>query len=138
MNEQGTLARPSTTSRRRGVQRRLSLADAESTTLSPAPVVEEGPPPPVRYRRPRKAGPIPKPTPAKPRRTPPPPVFHPLAYRSVVAAWSLESRERWGRRANDLEDTGLSWRAAETQAFVEVWNDLRRAGGFVDPDDHEG
>jgi hypothetical protein len=34
-------------------------------------------------------------------------------------------RERWGRRANALEESGLTWRDAETQAFVEVWN-LRR------------
>jgi hypothetical protein len=54
------------------------------------------------------------------------PVFHPLAYRSVVADWPVEWRERWGRRANDLEETGLSWRDAETQAFVEVWHQLRR------------
>ncbi|MFI5455050.1 MAG: hypothetical protein ACHRXM_06325 [Isosphaerales bacterium] len=53
------------------------------------------------------------------------PVFHPLAYRSVVADWPVEWREQWGRRANALEESGLSWRDAETQAFVEVWN-LRR------------
>ena len=137
MSELGTLVRPSSPSRRRGGQRRLGLTTAEPTTLSPVAVVEEGPPA-VRYRRPRKAGPLPRTESAKPDRTPPPPVFHPLAYRSVVAAWSLESRERWGRRANALEDTGLSWRDAETQAFVEVWNDLRRSGGFSDPDHHEG
>jgi hypothetical protein len=56
---------------------------------------------------------------------PPAPVFHPLAYRGVVADWPVEWRERWGRRANALEESGLSWRDAETQAFVEVWN-LRR------------
>jgi hypothetical protein len=55
----------------------------------------------------------------------PPPVFHPLAYRGVVANWPVEWRERWGRRANSLEENGLSWRDAETQAFVEVWNQLR-------------
>ena len=56
----------------------------------------------------------------------PPPIFHPLAYRGVVAEWSVEWRERWGRRANDLEESGLSWRDAETQAFIEVWTQLRR------------
>ncbi len=55
----------------------------------------------------------------------PPPIFHPLAYRGVVANWPVEWREQWGRRANDLEEGGLSWRDAETQAFVEVWNQLR-------------
>jgi hypothetical protein len=44
----------------------------------------------------------------------------------VVADWPIEWREQWGRRANDLEETGLSWRDAETQAFVEVWHQLRR------------
>jgi hypothetical protein len=48
-------------------------------------------------------------------------VFHPLAYRGVVAQWPVEWREQWGRRANEFEDSGLSWRDAETQAFVEVW-----------------
>ena len=55
----------------------------------------------------------------------PPPIFHPLAYRGVVANWPIEWREQWGRRANSLEESGLSWRDAETQAFVEVWNQLR-------------
>ena len=27
---------------------------------------------------------------------PPAPVFHPLAYRGVVAEWPVEWRERWG------------------------------------------
>jgi hypothetical protein len=55
----------------------------------------------------------------------PAPVFHPLAYRGVVAEWPVEWRERWGRRANELEEKGLSWRDAEAQAFVEVWNEVR-------------
>lgn len=57
--------------------------------------------------------------------TAPAPVFHPLAYRKVVAEWSIELRERWGHRANALEEGGLSWRDAETQAFIEVWNVAR-------------
>ena len=56
---------------------------------------------------------------------PPAPVFHPLAYRGVVAEWPVEWRERWGRRANELEEEGLSWRDAEAQAFVEVWAQVR-------------
>jgi len=55
----------------------------------------------------------------------PAPVFHPLAYRGVVAEWPVEWRERWGRRANALEESGLSWRDAEAQAFVEIWNEIR-------------
>jgi hypothetical protein len=52
-------------------------------------------------------------------------VFHPLAYRSVVANWPIDWREQWGRRANDLEETGLSWRDAEAKAFVEIWHKIR-------------
>ena len=54
-------------------------------------------------------------------------VFHPPAYRAVVATWPESWRERWGRRANDLEEAGLSWRDAEAQAFVETWNLVRQA-----------
>ena len=56
---------------------------------------------------------------------PPAPVFHPLAYRGVVAEWPVEWRERWGRLANAYEEKGLSWRDAEAQAFVEVWSEMR-------------
>jgi hypothetical protein len=38
-------------------------------------------------------------------------------------------RERWGQRANELEEAGLPWRDAETQAFVEVWNAFRHEPG---------
>ena len=34
------------------------------------------------------------------------PIFHPLAYRGVVAEWPVEWRERWGRRANAWKKTG--------------------------------
>ena len=133
MSELETLLRPSSPSRRRTARRRPEGPGVEGPVSSPAPRVEPETPP-VRFRRPRGAAPAASPAPAKVDRRPPPPVFHPLAYRSVVAAWSLEHRERWGRRSNELEDAGLSWRDAETQAFVEVWNALRRAGGFGDPD----
>ncbi len=46
--------------------------------------------------------------------------------------WPVEWRERWGRRANALEEKGLSWRDAETQAFVEVWKERRRAEHSAD------
>jgi hypothetical protein len=58
-------------------------------------------------------------------RVEPPAVSHPPAYRGVVAGWPQGWRERWGRRANELEEAGLSWRDAEAQAFVEVWNRVR-------------
>ena len=50
------------------------------------------------------------------------PEIQPLPYRIVVASWPDDWRERWGRRANALEEAGLSWRDAEGQAFVEVWS----------------
>jgi hypothetical protein len=56
----------------------------------------------------------------------------PLPYRSVLAAWPDEWRERWGRRANDLEDAGLSWRDAEGRAFLEVWSDWRTCASVVE------
>jgi hypothetical protein len=56
----------------------------------------------------------------------PPPVSHPPAYRGVLATWPEDWRERWGRRANELEEAGLHWRDAEAQAFVEVWNLYRQ------------
>jgi hypothetical protein len=56
----------------------------------------------------------------------PAPVVHPPAYRGVVAGWPEDWRERWGRRANELEEAGLSWRDAEAQAFVETWNLVRQ------------
>ena len=58
--------------------------------------------------------------------TPEPRVFPPPAYREVVAGWPDDRRERWGRRANELEEAGLSWRDAEAQAFVEVWSLTRQ------------
>ena len=51
----------------------------------------------------------------------------PLPYRRVLADWPDEWRERWGRRANDLEDSGLSWRDAEGRAFVETYSQIRAA-----------
>jgi hypothetical protein len=48
-------------------------------------------------------------------------------HRAALARWPVEWREKWGYRANALEDSGLNWRDAEIQAFVEVWNE-RRAG----------
>jgi hypothetical protein len=65
------------------------------------------------------------PRPPAARRSPPR-TPHPPAYRGVVAGWPEDWRERWGRRANELEEGGLSWRDAEAQAFVEVWHLVRR------------
>lgn len=40
-----------------------------------------------------------------------------------LADWSLSRRERWGRRANALENQGASLWQAEEQAFQEVLNE---------------
>jgi hypothetical protein len=37
-----------------------------------------------------------------------------------LANWSVKRREAWGRRANELIDSGLHWRIAERQAFLEL------------------
>jgi hypothetical protein len=44
----------------------------------------------------------------------------PLPWRRKIARWSDDWRERWGLRANALEDAGLPWRDAERQAFDEL------------------
>jgi hypothetical protein len=51
----------------------------------------------------------------------------PLPYRQVLATWPDSWRERWGRRANELEDSGIPWRDAEGRAFVETWSQFRAA-----------
>jgi hypothetical protein len=43
-----------------------------------------------------------------------------LSWRESLAVASDAIRERWGLRANALEDAGLSWRDAERQAWVEI------------------
>jgi hypothetical protein len=55
-----------------------------------------------------------------------------IPYRAALANWPDEWRERWGRRANELQDEGLNWRDAEARAFVEVWNQ-RRVGKPAGP-----
>lgn len=50
-------------------------------------------------------------------------------YRTALANWPDEWRERWGYRANALEETGLGWRAAEARAFFEVQEERRAEVG---------
>ncbi len=107
--------------RRRSVQGRLSIAVGDEQEGGESPQADSAGRS-TGFRRPAKTA-TSEPVPRRPKAAAP--VFHPLAYRSVVAGWSLESREQWGRRANELEETGLPWRDAETQAFVEVWHQLR-------------
>ena len=47
--------------------------------------------------------------------------------RLAVARWPVEWRERWGRRANELQDRGEPWDAAEWIAFNETAPDLADA-----------
>ena len=51
----------------------------------------------------------------------------PLPYRKVLANWPDESARALGAMANDLEDSGLSWRDAEGRAFVEIYSQVRAA-----------
>ncbi|MHC5542267.1 hypothetical protein ACYOEI_28930 [Singulisphaera rosea] len=48
----------------------------------------------------------------------PPP--SPTPWRATIAEWPIPLRERWGRRANQLEDEGHDWREAERLAFEEI------------------
>ena len=49
-----------------------------------------------------------------------------------IVAWSRtgpsSGANNGGGDANELEETGLSWRDAETQAFVELWHKLQHEG----------
>jgi hypothetical protein len=42
------------------------------------------------------------------------------SWRRIVALWPVEWRERWGRRANELQDGGEPWDMAEWIAFNET------------------
>ncbi len=123
MRELRTLKRTRLGSRVRSVQGRLSIEFGDEDEVGGDQLKVE---PPVRssgFRRPSKSSALNQERSPGVRTTAP--VFHPLAYRSVVAGWPLEWRELWGQRANELEETGLSWRDAETQSFVEVWHKYR-------------
>jgi hypothetical protein len=48
------------------------------------------------------------------------PTPDPLPWRRRLARWPDLWRQRWGLRANVLEDAGLDWRSAESQAFDEM------------------
>ena len=123
MRELRTLKRIRPGSRVRSVQGRLSIEVGDEDDTAGDQLKAEPPARSSGFRRPTKSSAVNQERSSGVRTTAP--VFHPLAYRSVVAGWPLEWRELWGRRANDLEETGLSWRDAETQAFVVVWHKYR-------------
>jgi hypothetical protein len=56
--------------------------------------------------------------------------FKTFPYRVALANWPDEWRERWGHRANALEDDGLSWREAESRAFFEIQEERRFVVGI--------
>jgi len=118
-------------SRVRSVQGRLSIDFGDEDEAGSELAKREQPARDSGFRRPTKTAAS---TPERGATTKSPvPVFHPLAYRSVIADWPIERREQWGRRANALEETGLSWRDAETQAFVEIWHEYRKQVAESDP-----
>jgi hypothetical protein len=65
--------------------------------------------------------------PAEPEFTETPAAPSLLPWRRQLAGWPDEWRERWGVRANALEDEGLAWRDAEQQAFIETLKAKREA-----------
>jgi hypothetical protein len=63
------------------------------------------------------------------------------SWRRIVARWPVEWRERWGRRANELQDRGEPWDTAEWIAYGEQAPDLadaERRGEFVRADPPAG
>jgi hypothetical protein len=46
-------------------------------------------------------------------------------WRAIVARWPLDRRQRWGDRANELQDAGFGWKEAESVAFEEITDDAR-------------
>jgi hypothetical protein len=126
VRELRTLRRTRLGSRVRSVQGRLSIElaneDEASDSVRPEPQARSS-----GFRRPAKSPRADAGHDSAATAKTPAPIFHPLAYRSVVADWEIDTRKQWGLRANELESSGLSWRDAETQAFVEVWHRLRRS-----------
>jgi hypothetical protein len=48
-------------------------------------------------------------------------------WRAAVARWPVDWRERWGRRANEVESAGATWIEAEWSAYGELAPDLADA-----------
>lgn len=59
----------------------------------------------------------------------PPLDFKTFPYRTALANWPDEWRERWGHRANALEEQGLDWQEAEARAFFEIQEERRAEVG---------
>ena len=50
-----------------------------------------------------------------------------LFWRVSVARWPIDRRQRWGNRANELQDAGLDWKEAERVAFEEIMDGLKKS-----------
>ncbi len=48
-----------------------------------------------------------------------------LPWRSIVGAWPVALREKWGRLANDLAEAGMEWPSDEAEAFRRVVEESR-------------
>jgi hypothetical protein len=120
--------RPVSEVRAREIQGLLAMlgAGSEAETGDAAPAAVS-----AHWRADPGGAPRPTPTPARAERATADAGAEPLPYRTVLASWPDEWRERWGLRANDLETSGLSWRDAEGRAFLEVWKQWRQAGDDV-------
>lgn len=57
----------------------------------------------------------------------------PAPWRESLVNWSDDWRERWGRRANELQDQGHDWYDAERLAFAEVSKAKRAESRPVHP-----
>src|SRR5262245_54756473 len=93
----------------------LGIPREESSRSTPPPP-DPPPAPPSRLERPRPAG---------PEGWGPPPADR--GWREAIGLWPVEWRERWGRRANELQDHGRPWDVAEWIAFREAARDLIEA-----------
>jgi hypothetical protein len=57
----------------------------------------------------------------------------PLPWRAILPRWPTDAREKWGRRADQLEDEGVAWPESERRAFEELGGRVPTAG--IPPDD---
>ena len=114
MSEVRLRARMARSRRVREIQGMLAMQGLDLEASQEATAVMERPTPATIPRSKRSVG-----------RTVSQDTIKPLPYRAVLADWPDDWRERWGRRANELEDSGLSWRDAEGRAFLEIWNQFK-------------
>jgi DNA adenine methylase len=54
------------------------------------------------------------------------PAPDPYPWRRVLPRWPIPWRERWGRRANELAESGIRWPDDERQAFAEILAERER------------